>query len=93
MDRLKDIHDPHIPVNIVDLGFIRDVEVKGKRVRIKMTLTNPMCPMSSVIKREVIESIEGIEDVDEVDVELVFDPPWSPDMISEEARKKLGLDG
>ena len=90
LDKLKGIYDPEIPINIVDLGFIRDVKVKNGEVRIKMTLTNPFCPMHSYLVSEVEDAVGKIKDVKNVKVDLVFDQPWTPEMISEEARKKLG---
>ncbi|MBL7170179.1 MAG: DUF59 domain-containing protein, partial [Candidatus Aenigmarchaeota archaeon] len=90
-EKLKEVYDPHMPVSVVDLGFIYDVKIKDDKVEVTMTLTNPMCPMSSMITREVEQSIEKIKGVKAVKVELVFDPPWSSDMISEEAKKELGL--
>ena len=92
MDKLEEVYDPHIPVNIVDLGFIYGVEVKDDKVEIKMTLTNPMCPMSSMITSEVKEVVSKISGVKDVKIELVFDPPWSPEMISDKAKKKLEVE-
>lgn len=88
---LREVYDPEVPVNVVDLGFIREVKVEGNKVEIKMTLTNPFCPMHRTITKDVEDKVSGIEGVDSVRVELVFDPPWSPDDISDEAKKKLGV--
>ena len=90
-EKLKKVYDPEIAVNVVDLGFIRDVGVKDGKVEIKMTLTNPFCPMHSAITRDVQDAVEKIKGVKSVKVDLVFDPPWSPDMISRDAKKKLGM--
>ena len=92
LEKLKEVYDPEMPISVVDLGFIRQIKIKDNKVEIKMTLTNPFCPMHSMITEEVKNSIEKIKDVKEVKVELVFDPPWSPDDISEEAKKKLGTE-
>jgi len=92
LEKLKEVYDPEMPINVVDLGFIREVKVKDDKVEIKMTLTNPFCPMHSMITEEVKDAIEKIKDVKGVKVELVFDPPWSPDDISEEAKKKFGVE-
>jgi metal-sulfur cluster biosynthetic enzyme len=92
MEKLRKVRDPHIPLNIVDLGFIYEVKVDHDKVKIRMTLTNPMCPMSSSITRDVQQKIEEIEGVKEVKINLVFDPPWSPEMIDGEAKKRLGIE-
>lgn len=91
LEKLKKVYDPEIPINVVDLGFIRDVKVKDDKVEIKMTLTNPFCPMHSSITREVQDTVEKIKGVKSVKVELVFDKPWSPEMMSKEGKKKLKL--
>ena len=74
---------------MVDLGFIREVKVKDDIVEIKMTLTNPFCPMKSFIVKNVQDAVEEIKGVKAVKVDLTFDPPWSPEMMSKEAKKKL----
>ncbi|MHA1409176.1 MAG: metal-sulfur cluster assembly factor [Candidatus Odinarchaeia archaeon] len=92
MNVLKKCYDPEIPINIVDLGLIYDVQIKDdKNIYVKMTLTAPGCPMHSIIANDVKEKLKAIPDVGEVEVEVVWDPPWSPDKISPEARKQLGL--
>ncbi|MHA1754417.1 MAG: metal-sulfur cluster assembly factor [Candidatus Odinarchaeia archaeon] len=89
---LKTCYDPEIPINIVDLGLIYDVKVEnGKDIYVKMTLTAPGCPMHSIIANDVRSKLQGIKGADKVEVEVVWDPPWSPERISEEARKQLGL--
>lgn len=92
LDALRDVYDPEIPFNIVDLGLIYDIRIEDKKVKIKMTLTAPGCPMSyflvEMVKAQVKEKIPEVEDVN---VEIVFDPPWTPDRMSPEARKLLGL--
>ncbi len=88
---LRAVRDPEVGVNIVDLGLIYSTEVDGEKVRIVMTITTPACPMHSYLTEEVREAIlSGNEEVETVDVELVWDPPWSPQMISEEGRRQLG---
>jgi len=91
IDVLKKCYDPEIPVNIVDLGLIYDVDIKNNKVKIKMTLTSPGCPMQFFIVEDVKKKISKIKRVRGVDVEIVFDPPWSPDMMSKTAKKKLGM--
>jgi len=91
MEKLKEVYDPEIPVNVVDIGFIREVKVEEGKVEIKMTLTNPFCPMHSFITKEVQDAVEEIDGVKSVKIELVFDPPWTPDDIKESAKEKLGM--
>ncbi len=89
---LKDCYDPEIPVNIIDLGLVYDVQIKeGGSVFVKMTLTTPGCGMGESICRDAKTKILGIDGVEEVEVEIVWNPPWNQNMISEEGRKKLGM--
>lgn len=88
---LKTVYDPEIPVDIVALGLIYDVSVEGAVVRVTMTLTAPGCGMGPVLVEDVKDRVGQVPNVSEVDVELVFDPPWSRDMMSEEAQLELGL--
>ncbi len=91
-DTLKSVYDPEIPVNVVDLGLIYDVQVHDNSdVYVQMTLTFPGCGMGPYIAQQAEWAINDIEGVGEVEIELVFDPPWSPDLISEEAKAQLGL--
>jgi len=92
VETLKSIFDPEIPVNIYDLGLIYDVSVDDDHsVTITMTLTAPNCPIADDILLSVKQNIEAIEDVKSVDVHLVFEPPWSKAMMSEEALLELGF--
>ena len=88
---LRQCYDPEIPINIVDLGLIYNVEVGDKRVDVDMTLTAPGCPMHTLIARDVKQKLGTIPDVEEVNVKVVWDPPWTPDRMSDEAKKKLGF--
>lgn len=88
-EQLKECYDPHIPINVVDLGLIYGIETEDSRVEIKMTLTTPNCPMAGQLTEQAEQEVLKLENVEEVDVELVFDPPWTKDMISEEGRTKL----
>ena len=89
---LKTVYDPEIPVNIYDLGLIYDIVVdNNKSVTITMTLTAPNCPLADFILNNTKESVEAIEGVQNVNINLVFDPPWSKDMMSEEALLELGF--
>ncbi len=90
-ESLKTVFDPEIPVNVVDLGLIYDVQVTKGDVYVQMTLTFPGCGMGPFIAQQAEWAIQDIEGVEDVEIELVFDPPWSPDLISEEARSQLGL--
>ena len=94
--QLKTVRDPEIPVDIVNLGLVysaaaSDVE-GGKRIDVRMSLTAPGCSMSDVIKAEVERKLAALPEVREVKVEIVFDPPWNPGMMSEAARLHLGFD-
>ena len=88
---LKECYDPEIPVNVWDLGLIYDVAVDGEKVHVKMTLTAPGCPMHSFISREVKEKLQSVSGVKEATVEVVWDPPWSPDKMSPDAKVQLGI--
>ena len=94
-DQLKTCYDPEIPVNIVELGLIYDLNILGpvenKKVEIQMTLTAPGCGMGPVIAEEVDRKINGISGVKEVKVDLVWEPTWNRDMMSEEAKLELGM--
>ena len=90
-ESLKTVFDPEIPVNVVDLGLIYDVQVTKGDVYVQMTLTFPGCGMGAFIAQQAEWAIQDIEGVEDVEIEMVFEPPWSPDLISEEARSQLGL--
>ncbi|WP_185863298.1 iron-sulfur cluster assembly protein [Blattabacterium cuenoti] len=88
---LKSIYDPEIPVDIYELGLIYDIQVYGKKVKITMTLTTPNCPVVESLPLEVKKKVESIREIKEVNVVLTFDPPWSREFMSEEARLELGF--
>jgi len=89
---LQTIYDPEIPVNIYELGLIYDVDVSlQNEVHIRMTLTTPYCPAAQHLPLEVEAKLKAIEGVKSVQVEIVWDPPWSMDMMSEAAKLELGL--
>ena len=88
---LKAVYDPEIPVNVVDLGLVYDVQVKQSDVYVQMTLTFPGCGMGPYIAQQAEWAIQEIEGVEDVEIELVFEPAWSPDLISEEAKAQLGI--
>ncbi len=89
---LKTVYDPEIPVNIYDLGLIYGVEIdEDKQVRITMTLTAPACPAADFIMEDVQMKVESVEGVKSVNIDLVFEPEWDKDMMSEEAKLELGF--
>jgi len=89
---LKTVYDPEIPVDIYELGLIYEVDVRDDgTVYVKMTLTSPMCPVAEILPPEVEEKVRAVEGVDDVELDLVWDPPWSPGMMSEAARLQLNL--
>lgn len=88
---LKLVFDPEIPVNIYDLGLIYTIEVKENVAEIEMTLTAPACPAADFIMADVEEKVKEVNGIDMVVVNLVFDPPWDKDMMSEEAKLELGF--
>ena len=95
-DELKNVYDPEIPVNIVELGLVYDLRIEsmpsgGNRVFVAMTLTAQGCGMGPSIAMDAQRRIETLPGVDEADVQVVWDPPWSPQMISPEGREKLGM--
>lgn len=89
---LRTVYDPEIPINLLDLGLIYKIEIKDNNdIYIEMTLTAPTCGMGPVMIGDVQYRVEKVPNVGKVDVELVFDPPWSYDMMTEEARLEAGL--
>ena len=92
LEALREVYDPEIPVNVVDLGLIYSVEVSEGDVHIEMTLTAPGCGMGPYIAQQAEWRIAEIEDVEDVQVDVDFDPPWTPDLITEEGKQLLGID-
>ena len=90
-EALQECYDPEIPVNIVDLGLVYDVEIDGGKVAVKMTLTAPGCGMGTMIAADAKQRIMTLEGVEDATVDLVWDPPWNPCMINEEAKQRLGI--
>lgn len=91
VEALKTIYDPEIPVNIYDLGLIYEIDVQDTTVNIEMTLTAPGCPAIDFIMDEINEKVQAIENVEMVNINLVFEPPWDKEMMSEEAKLELGF--
>ena len=93
---LRTVYDPEIPVNIVDLGLIYSARTtpaeNGRRIDVRMSLTAPGCSMSEILKNEVERKLSQLPGVAEVHVDVVFDPPWNPGMMSEAAKFQLGFD-
>ena len=90
--QLRQIYDPEIPVNIVDLGLIYDVEVEGPKCVVTMSLTSQACPEAKTIPDMVKRRANTVNGVDDTEVEVVWEPAWGPHRISEEGRKILGID-
>lgn len=94
-EALRTVYDPEIPVNIVDLGLIYDMRIEEREGRnhvyIKMTLTAPGCGMGPILAEDVKHKVLRVPNVDEAEVELTFDPPWSNDMLTDEAKLTLGM--
>jgi len=91
-DLLRTVHDPEIPVNIMELGLVYEIKImEGGKVKITMTLTAPACPVAGEIIMEVENKVKAIEGITDVHVHLTFDPPWTRDMMTEEAKLELGF--
>jgi metal-sulfur cluster biosynthetic enzyme len=90
-EALRSVYDPELPVNIVDLGLIYDVGISGRNVNIKMSLTTPGCGMGATIAKQAEMAIKPIG-AKNVFVDIVWDPPWNPDMMSDEAKQRLGIE-
>jgi len=91
MEALREVYDPEIPVSVVDLGLIYKVKIEGGKVEVDMTMTAKGCPMHGYIAEQTRKRLLEIEGVEEAEVNIVWEPPWNPTMMSEEARKRLGL--
>ena len=88
---IKKIYDPELPVKIYDLGLIYDVQVNEKKAKIKMTLTTPNCPVAESLPKEVKDGAMQVDEIEDVDLELVWDPPWTKEMMSDAAKLELNL--
>ena len=92
IEGMRQVYDPEIPLNIYDLGLIYEVKIsKQNTVAIQMTLTSPMCPVAEILPGEIENAVKAVDDVSSVEVELVWDPPWGPEVMSEAARLELGI--
>jgi metal-sulfur cluster biosynthetic enzyme len=90
-EALKNVHDPELGINIVDLGLVYGVDISDGAVHVTYTLTTMGCPIGPLIEAEIRQFVEGIEGVDGVEAEMVLRPPWGPEMMTEEARAALGF--
>ncbi|MEK7214471.1 MAG: iron-sulfur cluster assembly protein [Chloroflexota bacterium] len=91
LDVMKDVYDPEIPVNVVDLGLVYDLKVEDDYVYVTMTMTAPGCPFGDQLKTETRERIISGTGAKEAEVTMVIDPPWNPSMMTDDARKALGM--
>ena len=92
IEEIKKIYDPEIPVNIYELGLIYDIIVENENLaKIKMTLTTPNCPVAESLPKEVKEGVMQVDGIENADVQLVWDPPWNKDMMSEAAKLEMNL--
>jgi metal-sulfur cluster biosynthetic enzyme len=90
-EKLKQIYDPEVGINIVDMGLIYSLDIADNKVEITMTLTSPGCPAGPQILSQVDSQVKTLDGIEDVDIKVVWSPPWSPDMLSEEARDQLGI--
>jgi metal-sulfur cluster biosynthetic enzyme len=91
LEALRDVVDPELMINIVDLGLIYDVEQVDNKVTVNMTLTSPACPAGPQIMQQAKMALEKLADVSEAEIKLVMSPPWSPDRMTDDARDQLGI--
>jgi metal-sulfur cluster biosynthetic enzyme len=91
MAALKQVNDPELGINVVDLGLIYEVDIRGDTVHVEYTLTTMGCPIGPLIEQQIQQVIEPIEGVKNVDAEMTLTPPWTPDKMSEEAKAALGM--
>ncbi|MDT8368685.1 MAG: metal-sulfur cluster assembly factor [Longimicrobiales bacterium] len=88
---LKTVKDPELNLDLVVLGLVYDIEVRDRRADVVMSLTSPMCPVAGQIVEDAKNAVLGVEGIDEADVQLTFDPPWTPERISPLIRSSLGI--
>lgn len=92
IDAIREVYDPEIPTNVYELGLIYDIDVNDEgKVQIKMTLTSPACPSAQELPLEVRSHVGRVPQVTDVEVDIIFDPPWNPDMMSPIAKVQLGM--
>lgn len=94
VDALRDVYDPEIPINVYDLGLIYEINIREDNVAmVLMTLTSPACPTAEYLQNIITDAVKSVDGVEEAIVELTFEPPWTPDRISMDAKEELGLGG
>ncbi len=91
IEALRNCYDPEIPINVVDLGLIYDIKTTDDSVSITMTLTSPFCPIIDYFVEDVKQKVKEKTGAKDVEIEITFEPPWSPDKMSESAKQQLGL--
>jgi FeS assembly SUF system protein len=92
VNELKQVYDPEIPVDVYELGLIYDVFInEDNEVKILMTLTSPNCPVAESLPKEVEDKVKSLDEVKDAEVEITFDPPWTKDLMSDEAKLELGF--
>lgn len=91
MEQLKTVNDPELGLNVVDLGLVYEVGVKGKKAEITMTLTFPGCPFGATVEKDVKEAVSRVPQIEEVNLRITFDPPWDLSKVSPEAAAEIGL--
>ena len=91
LEQLKNVIDPELGINIVDLGLVYDISVEDSTVRVEYTLTTMGCPIGPLVESQMRQLVDQIEGVDDFQAEMVFSPPWTPDKMSEEAKAALGM--
>ena len=91
LEALKEVIDPELMVNIIDLGLVYDVEQEGPKVNVNMTLTSPACPVGPQLMQQAKMALERLDDVEEAEIQLVMTPPWSPERMTDDARDQLGI--
>ena len=91
IEALKNVHDPELGINIVDLGLVYSVDIDGETVNITYTLTTMGCPIGPLIEAEIKQFLSGVDGVNDINAEMVLRPPWTPEMMSEEAKAALGF--
>jgi metal-sulfur cluster biosynthetic enzyme len=91
IEAMRQVEDPELGMDIVDLGLLYDVEVAGPRVKVIYSLTSMGCPAGPMIEQDIVAVAESLDDVEQVEAELTFDPPWTPERMSEDAKFILGI--
>ena len=91
IEEIRKIYDPELPVNIYELGLIYDIKVVGRKAEIKMTLTTPNCPVAESLPIEIEDKVKSLKEINTAEVEITFDPTWTQDMMSDEAKLELGM--